>query len=117
MKVTYTGRKVEFPSDQAEKIDGEFTKLSKLLDRKKGEGEAHVVLSHEGPLHLAEVTVNYHHHALVGTATDADPFSALHAAVAKLEKQALKVREKWRDGKRTGEAKEAAQREPNARGV
>jgi hypothetical protein len=27
-------------------------------------------------------------------------FSAIHAAVGKLEKQALRVREKWRDSKR-----------------
>ena len=31
---------------------------------------------------------------------DTDLFSAIHAAVGKLEKQALRVREKWRDSKR-----------------
>ena len=117
MKITYTGRQVEFPPAQVEKIDGQFAKLAKLLDRKKGEHEAHVVISHDGPLHQAEVTINYHHHALVGIATDADPFNALHAAVGKLEKQALKVREKWRDGKRTVKAKEIAHGEPRPRTV
>ena len=105
MKITYTGRQVEFPPAQMQKIEGQFATLSKLLDG-GGERGAHVVISHERHLHQAEVTINYHHHALVGIATDADPFTALHGAVLKLEKQALKVREKWRDGHRTGEAKE-----------
>ncbi len=99
MKITYTGRQVDFPPAQLQKIEGQFAKLSKLLDG-GGERGAHVVISHERHLHHAEVTINYHHHALVGIANDADPFAALHEAVLKLEKQALKVREKWRDGHR-----------------
>ncbi len=106
MKITYTGRQVDFPPAQLEKIQGQFAKLAKLLDR-RGEREAHIVLSHERHLHHAEVTVNYQNHALVGLASDVDAFAAVHAAVGKLEKQALKVREKWRDGHRPGDAKEA----------
>ncbi len=99
MKITYTGRQVDFPPAQLEKVEGLFSKVSKLLDG-KGDCEAHVRLSHERHLHHAEVTVNYHNHALVGLASDADAFTALHDAVLKLEKQAVKVREKWRDGNR-----------------
>jgi putative sigma-54 modulation protein len=44
---------------------------------------------------------------LVGIGSDTEQFPALHGALGKLEKQALKVREKWRDGKRTTEAKDA----------
>jgi ribosomal subunit interface protein len=47
-----------------------------------------------------EVTVPYRHHELVGQAEDADLFTAIHAAVGKLEAQAIRLREKWRDGKR-----------------
>jgi len=104
MKITYTGRQVEFPQAQVEKIQGLFSKVSKLLDS-KGDCEAHVRLSHERHLHHAEVTVNYHNHALVGEASDPEPFTALHEAVLKLEKQSVKVREKWRDGKRVVEPK------------
>jgi putative sigma-54 modulation protein len=105
MKITYTGRQVVFPPAQVQKIDGLFAKLSKLLDG-GGECGAHVVISHERHLHQAEVTINYHHHSLVGICNDADPFTALHGAVLKLEKQALKVREKWRDGHRAPDAKQ-----------
>jgi putative sigma-54 modulation protein len=99
MKITYTGRQVEFPPDEMQKLEGLFSKVAKLLDG-KGDCEAHVRLSHERYLHHAEVTINYHNHALVGLASEAEPFPALHEAILKLEKQAVKVREKWRDGKR-----------------
>jgi hypothetical protein len=47
-----------------------------------------------------EITVPYHNHELVGQGSDQELFTAIHAAVDKLEKQALRVREKWRDSKR-----------------
>ncbi|MBM3758067.1 MAG: hypothetical protein FJW38_29325 [Acidobacteria bacterium] len=60
----------------------------------------HVIVSHERRLHNAEVTVHYHNHPLVGLGSNADLFTAIHAAVEKLEKQAIKVRAKWRDNRR-----------------
>jgi putative sigma-54 modulation protein len=107
MKVTYTGRQAKFPPAQIEKIEGQFSKLAKLLDG-KGQREAHVVFSQERHLQHAEVTVNYFNHALVGIGSDTEQFPALHDALEKLEKQALKVRAKWRDTKRTPAAKNAA---------
>jgi putative sigma-54 modulation protein len=100
MKVTYTGRQMDLSPAQSEKLTAEFDKVGKLLDNGKSEAEAHVVLSHERHLNNVEITVPYHNHELVGEGSDSDLFSAIHAAVAKLEKQAVKVREKWRDGKR-----------------
>src|SRR5271168_2147539 len=100
MKITYTGRHIELSPAQTKKLEAEFQKVGKLLDNGRGEAEARVVLSHERHLNHAEVTVPYHHHELVGEASDTDLFAALHAAVQKLEAQAIRVREKWRDGKR-----------------
>jgi putative sigma-54 modulation protein len=100
MKVTYTGRHIELSPAQSQKLTEQFEKVGKLLDNGKGEAEAHVVLSHEHHSNIVEVTVPYHHHELVGQASDADLFAAIHAAVGKLEHQALRVREKLRDGKR-----------------
>ena len=100
MKIPYTGRQIELTPAQAQKLEVEFRKVGKLLDNGRGEAEARVVLSHERHLNHAEVTVPYHNHELVGEAADADLFGALHAAVQKLEAQAIRVREKWRDSKR-----------------
>lgn len=100
MRITYTGRQVELVPAQLKKIEAQVEKLGKLLDG-KDEREAHVILSHERHLHRAEMNVNYHGHPLVGLAENADLFTAIHSAIQKLEKQAIKVRAKWRDTKRT----------------
>jgi ribosomal subunit interface protein len=100
MKVTYTGRQVDLSPAQSKKLTAEFDKVGKLLDNGRGEAEAHVILSHERFQNNVEITVPYHNHELIGNGSDADLFSAIHAAVGKLEVQAVRVREKWRDGKR-----------------
>lgn len=100
MKITYTGRQVELAPAQLKKLEGRFAKVGKLLDGRR-ECEAHVILSLERHLHHAEVTVNYFNHQLVGLGSNSDLFTAIHSAIEKLEKQALKQRTKWRDTKRT----------------
>ena len=100
MKITYTGRQVELAPAQLKKLEARFAKVGKLLDGRR-ECEAHVILSLERHLHHAEVTVNYFNHQLVGLGSSADLFNAIHSAIEKLEKQALKQRTKWRDTKRT----------------
>jgi putative sigma-54 modulation protein len=96
MKLIYTGRQVELAPAQLKKIETRYRKIGRLLDGKE-EREAHVILSAERHLHHAEVTVNFHNHQLVGIGSDADLFTAINAAADKLEKQAIKAREKWRD--------------------
>ena len=100
MRITYTGRQVELAPAQLKKLEVHCAKLGKMLDGRKSECEARVVLSTERHLHKAEVTVEYHAHSLVGLAADSDLFTAIHSAIERLEKQALKVRSKWRDSKR-----------------
>jgi putative sigma-54 modulation protein len=99
MKITYTGRQVELAPAQLKKIEARFAKVGKLLDGRE-QSEAHVILSLERHLHQAEITANYHNHQLVGASSSADLFTAIHSAVEKLEKQAIKVRAKWRETKR-----------------
>ncbi len=104
MKLTYTVSHVDLAPAQVQKIEEQFTKVAKILDGKAKDGvseqEAHVRISQERHLHNAEVTLNFHHHALVGKASDPDLFTAIHGAVHKLEAQAIKVTEKWTDGKK-----------------
>lgn len=99
MRITYTGRQVGLAPAQLRKIETQFAKLAKLLDG-KDQREAHVILSLERRLHCAEINLNYHNHSLVGLGENADLVTAIHAAILKLEKQAIKVRAKWRDNKR-----------------
>ena len=99
MKISYTGRHEEFPSKQRAKLEAKLQKISKLLDR-KGEREAHVILTQERFLRKVEITLNVWDHAMVGVGSDRDLVTAAHDALEKLEKQILKVRNRWRDTKR-----------------
>lgn len=106
MKITYTGRQVELAPAQVRKIEARGSKLGKLLDG-KGEREAHVTVGFERGRHTAEATTQYFDHPLVGASADPDLFTAIFSAIEKMEKQAIKVRAKWRDTKR-------AQKKPSA---
>ena len=101
MKVTYTGRQVVLAPAQAKNLAAHFAMIGKMLDGGRRECEAHVVLSLERHMHHAEATINYFNHQLVGLGSSTDLFTAVHSAVEKLEKQAVKARTKWRDTKRT----------------
>ncbi len=114
MRITYTGRQVELVPAQLKKLEAQCAKLAKMLDGRKSECEARIVLSHERHLHKAEVTVAYHDHSMVAIAGDSDLFTAIHGAIEKLEKQAIKVRAKWRDSKRVPR-KENVPSEPAAK--
>jgi len=100
MTVTYTGRHVELTPDQNKKLQLEFDKIAKLLDAGRGEKAVHVRISHERHLHVAEVTLAYYGHDLVGLSSEEEILPALHSAVGKLEKQVIRARDKWRDGMR-----------------
>ncbi len=102
MKITYTGKLEDLSKEQKKNLDAHYAKLGKMVDR-KGEKEAHVVLTSERHLRKAEVTMNYYGHSVVGTASHKDAFLALLAAIVKLEKQLHKVRDKWTDSKRHGD--------------
>jgi len=106
MKISYTGRQEAFPSAKREKFEAKLRKLSKLIDR-RGEKEAHVILTQERFLHKVEITINAWDHAMVGIGSDGDLPTAALDAVDKLEKQVLKILNKWRDTKRH-KSKEAA---------
>jgi putative sigma-54 modulation protein len=102
MKIHYTGKLEELNKDQKKNLDAHYAKLGKLVDR-RGEREAHVVLTSVRHLKKAEITMNYYGHSAVGTASAKDQFMALLGAIAKLEKQLHKFRDKWNDSKRHGD--------------
>jgi putative sigma-54 modulation protein len=99
MKISYTGRHEELPAKQRVKLEARVQKLSKMLDR-RGEREAHVIVTQERFLRKVEITVNAWDHALVGVGSNTDLAMAAHEAVERLEKQILKLRNKFRDKNR-----------------
>lgn len=104
MKITFTGKQQKLSPAQERKLATRFAKLSKMIER-RGEKDAHVVLSSERHLHYAEVRVNYYDHPLVGVGSATDQFTAMTEAVDKLEKQVVKLLAKRRDTFRTSDGK------------
>lgn len=102
MRVTYTGKQEKLTPLQQKKLDAKFEKLSRLIDSRKGEKEAHVVLTSERHLSRAEITVQCFDRALVGVGADSDVLNAVAGAIEKIEKQLLKIRAKRRDTHRGG---------------
>ena len=107
MKVSYRGIQKDLPPNLQQKLDARFAKLSKLVDG-RGEKQAHVVVTAERHLHKAEITVRVHDHQLVGIGSDPDLFSALGAALDKIEKQAVNEGERWRATTRRSEPMKTA---------
>jgi putative sigma-54 modulation protein len=99
MKISYTGKLELIPAKQRGKLEAKLQKLSKMLER-RGEKEAHIVMTQERFLHKVEITVNAMGHKLVGIASDGDLAVAAFLAFEKLEKQILKLGARWRDTKR-----------------
>jgi len=109
MKLVYTGKKAEFPPNQAKKLDARLARISQVLGR--GEREAHITITKERFLNQARINVNVWDHHVDAVGADADLFTAVSAAVDNLEKQLARLRTKWRDTKRH---KDAPQRTPEA---
>jgi putative sigma-54 modulation protein len=95
MNVSYRGIKKELSPKLQEKLDVKFGKISKLLE-KRGEKEAHVVVTSENRMHKAEITMQCYGHPLVSIDSDADFFTALNGALDKLDQQVVKNCEKHR---------------------
>ena len=103
MKLIVSGKTKDFTPELEEKFSAKISKLSKFIER-RGEREAHVTHQVERHLHKVEIVVNFYDHALVGEGIDADLDTALCHAVEKLEKQIVKLRNKWRDTHRDPKA-------------
>ena len=103
MKLIVSGKTKDFTPEIEEKVNAKISRLSKFIEQ-KGEREAHVTHQVERHLHRIEVIVNFYDHSLVGEGVDADLDLALCHAVEKLEKQVVKMRNKWRDTHRDAKA-------------
>lgn len=110
MKLIYSGKTKEFTPELEEKIAVKLAKLSRLAES-RGEREIHLIHKSERYLHRIEITMNFYDHSLVGEGSDADISTSACQAIEKLEKQLLKLRERWRDTHR--DAKEVRQTKEN----
>lgn len=96
MRLIVSGKTKDFTPELEEKFGAKIAKLGKFIEQ-RGEREAHLTHQLERHQHRVELVVNFYDHSLVGEGVDTDLDLALSHAVEKLEKQVVKLRNRWRD--------------------
>jgi putative sigma-54 modulation protein len=97
MNIDFTGRQMEIGNDLREYTRARLRKITRLL----GEAyEMHVILTAEKHRRLAEATLKFRDHTLVGVEESGDARISLNGALSKLERQAVRLLERKRTRKR-----------------
>ncbi|MFN2532543.1 MAG: ribosome hibernation-promoting factor, HPF/YfiA family [Pyrinomonadaceae bacterium] len=100
MKFEYTGRHVEVSPAIRRHVEEHFKKLDSIfIDTTL---RTHVIIDVEKNRQIAEIVVYWRDHTLTAKDTNADMYMALNRAIAKIEKQALKLKKKIIDRKQGG---------------
>lgn len=94
MKIEITGRHIDVTPALKAHAEEKLGKLERLLD---ATAEAHVVLSISRHRHIAEIQIKAGHLVLSGTEETEDLYASIGQVVDKLERQALRHKEKIHD--------------------
>ena len=97
MKFEYTGRHIDVTPALRAHVENHFEKIAHLFDG-NGTGEsAHVIIEVERGKHRSEVIVKWHDQILTATTSVSDMYQSLSQTIDKIEKQALKLKNKIKD--------------------
>jgi putative sigma-54 modulation protein len=97
MRFEYTGRHVDVTPGIRKHVEAHFKKLAHIFNDVTA--WTHAIIAVEKNRHIAEVIVHWRDHTLTAKDTNADMYMALTRAIAKIEKQALKLKTKIIDRK------------------
>lgn len=97
MRFEYTGRHVDVTPGIRKHVEAYFKKLAPIFNDTTA--WTHVIIAVEKNRHIAEVIVHWRDHTLTAKDINADMYMALTRAIAKIEKQALKLKNKIIDRK------------------
>ena len=103
MKFEYTGRHVEVSPPIRRHVEDHFKKLDHIFN---GDStlNTHVIIDVEKNRQIGEIIVTWREHTLTAKDTNADMYMALTRAMAKIEKQAVKLKKKIIDRKQSGKS-------------
>ncbi len=96
MNFEYTGRHIEVTPALRSHVESHFEKLSHLFDG-NGSDNAHVIIEVERGKHRSEIIVKWHDQVLTATTSVSDMYQSLSQTIDKIEKQALKLKNKIKD--------------------
>jgi len=97
MHIDYTGRQVEISPDLQSYTQARLRKLIRLMGEEFG---LHVILTAEKHRRIAEFTLKFRHHTVVGVEESEDIRNSINGAVDKLARQAVKLLERRRTKRR-----------------
>lgn len=92
IKIDFTGRHIEVTEALKKHAAGQFERLGPLFDSKPP--KANVTIEVERGRHRSEIIVHWRNETLNATSIDADMYQSLSKSVAKIEKQARKLKDK-----------------------
>jgi len=97
MQLDFTGRQMEVSQDLRVYTEERLRKLARIL---RGRFDVHVILAAEKHRRVAEITLTFREHTLVGVEETADALASINGAIDKLERQAVRSLERRRTKKR-----------------
>jgi putative sigma-54 modulation protein len=95
MKFEYTGRHVDVTPALRRHVEEHFSKVDAIFDDTTA--AAHVIIEVEKNRHKGEIVLHWRGETLTAIDVNADMYQALTRAIAKIEKQALKLKKKLID--------------------
>ena len=104
MNIEYSGRHIDITPALKSHAEEQFKKIAHVFDGKPV--KAHVIFEVERARHRCEITLNWRNEVLTATSTSSDMYLSISQSVAKIEKQALKLKKKVID--RSHRAKRAS---------
>lgn len=105
MRIEYSGRKADLTQRELAKVERKLAKIQRILTR-RNDLETHVRLSQQRHLCEAEVMLRALRHTLVVAGTGSTTFTAVYAALDKLERQAVRNKHKIIDTHRPGKQRD-----------
>ncbi len=78
-------------------VENHFEKLGHLFEGNGGDNNAHVIIEVERGKHRSEIIVKWHDQVLTATTSVSDMYQSLSQTIDKIEKQALKLKNKIKD--------------------
>lgn len=111
MEFEYTGRHIDVTPALRAHVEDHFQKIDHIFNDTTA--RAHVIIEVEKNRQIGEILVHWRDHTLTATDTNADMYLALTRAIAKIEKQALKLKKKIIDRKQGGKRVSAVAPQPD----
>ncbi|MBZ5514795.1 MAG: ribosome-associated translation inhibitor RaiA [Acidobacteriia bacterium] len=97
MRIDFTGRQIDVSPDLRLYTEERLRKLTRLL---RDRFDVHVILTAEKHRRIAEITLKFREHTLVGVQETGDMRTSINAALDKLERQAVRLLTRRRTRKR-----------------